>query len=133
MDYTTGHSKATRIRPLTIITTCKQYRIPLNNITVTILREINMTIPAKRSRMSFKDLIHDKRHGTCRTVIWEPSCDTSYIAPHEKDVIHSKQLRSEMLLQQETLKEMTSYIPNIDTDGICKNDVVHLEQLVRHD
>ena len=64
------------------------------------------------------------------TVICELSCDTSYIAPHEKDVVHSEQLRSEMPLLQETLKEMTSYIPNTTNKYVMHtiliNDTRHI-------
>ena len=62
--------------------------------------------------LNLKDRTHTKRHGLYCTVICELTCDTSHIASHEKDVVHSEQLRSEMSLLQETLKEMTSYILN---------------------
>ena len=62
--------------------------------------------------LNLKDRTHAKRHGPYCTVICEPTCDTSHIASHEKDVVHSEQLKSEMPLLRETLKEMTSYILN---------------------
>ena len=62
--------------------------------------------------LNLKDRTHAKRHGPFCTVICELTYDTSHIASHEKDVVHSEQLKSEMPLLRETLKEMTSYILN---------------------
>ena len=62
--------------------------------------------------LNLKDRTHAKRHGPYCKVICELTCDTSNIASHEKDVVHSEQLKSEMPLLQETLIEMTSYILN---------------------
>ena len=65
--------------------------------------------------LNLKDRTHAKRHGPYCTVIsliCELTCDTLHIASHGKDVGHSEQLKSEMPLLRETLKEMTSYILN---------------------
>ena len=88
-SYTIGHSTASRKRPLTKITTCKQYRIPINNITVTILNEINTTIPVQNNGSNKwqsppRDLVCFLRSGHM-----------------QKDAVHSEQLfgRSDVLLK----------------------------------